>query len=70
MAPTEADTLYPLLRFKTNLQPETWSSLEDYAGRMKPDKKVIYYIVGEDAKSVFAARTWTTSRHKARKCCC
>ena len=52
MAPTEADTLYPLLRFKTNLQPETWSSLEDYAGRMKPDQKVIYYIVGEDAKSV------------------
>ena len=42
----------PLLRFKTSLQPETWSSLEDYAGRMKPDQKVIYYIVGEDPKSV------------------
>jgi len=52
MAPAEADTLYPLLRFKTNLQPENWSSLEDYTGRMKPDQKVIYYIVGEDAKSV------------------
>jgi len=52
MLPVEAEPLYPLLRFKTNLQPETWSSLEEYAGRMKPDQKVIYYIVGEDAKSV------------------
>ena len=52
MAPVEADPLYPLLRFKTSLQPETWSSLEEYVGRMQPDQKVIYYIVGEDAKSV------------------
>jgi molecular chaperone HtpG len=52
MAATEADLLQGLLRFKTSTQPETWSSLADYAGRMKPDQKVIYYIVGEDAKSV------------------
>ena len=52
MAPVEADPLYPLLRFKTSLQPETWSSLEEYVGRMQPDQKVIYYVVGEDAKSV------------------
>jgi len=52
MVPAEADSLIPLLRFKTSLQPETWSSLEDYAGRMKPDQKGIYYIVGEDLKSV------------------
>ncbi len=52
MAPAEADPLHGLLRFKTSLQPESWCSLEDYAGRMKPDQKVIYYIVGEDAKSV------------------
>jgi molecular chaperone HtpG len=52
MAPAEADPLYALLRFKTSLQPETWSSLPDYTGRMKPDQKVIYYIVGEDAKSL------------------
>jgi molecular chaperone HtpG len=50
--PAEADKLNGLLRFKTNLNPETWSSLEDYAGRMKPDQKVVYYIVGEDPKSV------------------
>jgi HSP90 family molecular chaperone len=52
MVPAEADQLYPLLRFKTNLHPEAWNSLVDYTGRMKPDQKVIYYIVGDDPKSV------------------
>ncbi|MDX1377933.1 MAG: molecular chaperone HtpG, partial [Anaerolineales bacterium] len=50
--PNEADTINPLLRFKTNLNPETWSSLEDYVSRMKDDQKDIFYIVGEDPKSV------------------
>jgi len=52
MSPLEVDPLLPLLRFKTNLQPETWSSLPDYVARMKPDQKDIYYIVGEDPRSV------------------
>ena len=51
-SPADADTITPLLRFKTNLNPETWSSLEEYAARLQPDQKVIYYIVGEDPKSV------------------
>jgi molecular chaperone HtpG len=42
----------PLLRFKTNLHPETWSSLEEYVGRMTPDQKLIYFIVGDDPKSI------------------
>jgi molecular chaperone HtpG len=50
--PAEADNLSALLRFKTNLNPETWSSLEAYAGRMPEGQKVIYYIVGDDPKSV------------------
>jgi len=50
--PMGEESIHPLLRFKTNLKPETWSSLEEYAGRMKPDQKVIYYIVGDDPKSV------------------
>jgi molecular chaperone HtpG len=50
--PMGEESIHPLLRFKTNLNPEAWSSLEDYAGRMKPDQKVIYYIVGDDPKSV------------------
>jgi molecular chaperone HtpG len=50
-SPADADTITPLLRFKTNLQPEAWSSLEDYVARMKDGQKVVYYIVGEDSKS-------------------
>src|SRR6266540_6024550 len=48
----DVETITPLLRFKTNLNPETWSSLEDYVGRMKPGQKEIYFIVGEDPKSI------------------
>lgn len=48
----EEDKLHSLLRFKTNLNPETWSSLEDYVSRMKEGQKFIYYIVGDDPKSV------------------
>src|SRR5215212_1893438 len=48
----EAESIHPLLRFKTNLHPETWSSLADYAERMAPEQKEIYFIVGDDAKSV------------------
>ncbi|MBK8420608.1 molecular chaperone HtpG [Candidatus Villigracilis saccharophilus] len=50
--PMDADMINPLLRFKTNLAPEAWSSLEEYVARMKDGQKVIYYIVGEDPKSV------------------
>ena len=48
----DGEKLHSLLRFKTNLSPEAWSSLEDYAARMKEEQKVIYYIVGDDPKSV------------------
>jgi molecular chaperone HtpG len=50
--PMDAETIQPLLRFKTNLHPESWSSLEEYVERMQPEQKTIYYIVGDDPKSV------------------
>ena len=50
--PNEPEALYPLLRFRTTDQPEQWSSLDDYVGRMKPDQKAIYYIMGDDERSV------------------
>jgi molecular chaperone HtpG len=34
------------------LQPEIWSSLDDYLLRMKPGQKSIHFIVGDDVKSV------------------
>ncbi|RIK52818.1 MAG: molecular chaperone HtpG, partial [Chloroflexi bacterium] len=43
--PAEADVIAPLLRFKTNLHPETWSSLEEYVSRMKDGQTVIHYLV-------------------------
>jgi len=51
-SPTDGDSINPLLRFKTNLNPDTWSSLEEYVSRMKEGQTEIYYIVGEDPKSV------------------
>jgi HSP90 family molecular chaperone len=48
----ETENLQTLLRFKTNLNAETWSSLEDYTARMQDGQKEIYYIVGDDPKSV------------------
>jgi molecular chaperone HtpG len=48
----EPDNLYPLLRFRTTTQPEKWSSLDDYVARMKPGQNQIYYIIGDDDRSV------------------
>ena len=50
--PADAESINPLLRFKTNLNPETWSALDEYVARMKEGQKEIFYIVGEDPKSV------------------
>lgn len=42
---TNRDTLLELVRFKST-GVEGWTSLADYAGRVKEDQKVIYYITG------------------------
>jgi molecular chaperone HtpG len=49
---SEPETLYPLLRFHTANFINTWSSLDDYIGRMQPDQKDIYYILGDDERSI------------------
>ncbi len=50
--PMTTEKVQPLLRFKTNKNPEEWSSLDDYVERMQESQKEIYYIVGDDPKSV------------------
>ena len=50
--PLETESIQSLLRFKTSTHPDDWSSLEDYAGRMKEGQQEVYYIVGDDPKSV------------------
>jgi molecular chaperone HtpG len=46
------EALLKLLRFRTSKSDGKWAALSDYVGRMKDDQKAIYYILGEDAKSV------------------
>ena len=46
------ESLYPLLRFHTTSHAQEWSSLEDYVGRMKAGQDKIYYILGEDDRSI------------------
>jgi molecular chaperone HtpG len=50
--PVDTEALFPLLRFKTLKNPTQWSSLDDYLKNMQPDQKAIYYILGEDERSV------------------
>jgi molecular chaperone HtpG len=45
-------SLLKLLRFRTSKSGEAWASLSEYVGRMKDDQKAIYYILGDDPKSV------------------
>jgi len=52
MEPEEPEGLYSLLRFHTTSHPGEWSSLDDYLQRMPPGQEQIYYIVGDDERSV------------------
>ena len=49
---TEPESLYPLLRFHTTNFTDKWSSLDDYLEKMKPEQKDVYYILGDDERSV------------------
>lgn len=49
---SERETLYPLLRFPSTKFPDQQISLAEYVGRMKSGQKAIYYILGEDTRSV------------------
>ncbi len=48
----EPESLYTLLRFHTTDHLDQWSSIDDYLARMKPEQKDIYYILGDDERSV------------------
>lgn len=52
MEQTDRESLYPLLRFRTTAQPDKFSSLTDYVGRMKPGQKKIFYLIGDDPRSM------------------
>jgi molecular chaperone HtpG len=46
------ESLSHLLRFPTLSNPQKPISLDDYIAALKPDQKKIYYIVGDDSRSV------------------
>ena len=46
------DALTALVRFPTVSEPQKYSSLEDYVLAMKAGQKKIYYILGDDERSV------------------
>jgi molecular chaperone HtpG len=46
------EALIPLIRFHTVNQPLKWVSFDDYVLAMKPNQKKIYYIMGDDERSV------------------
>jgi molecular chaperone HtpG len=48
----EPESLYSLLRFRTTSHPDEWSSLDSYVQRMKEGQKDIYFIMGDDERSV------------------
>jgi molecular chaperone HtpG len=59
----EPDALYPLLRFRTTDQPQAWRSLDEYVEGMKPDQEHIYYILGDDERSVIHSPHLDVVRH-------
>ena len=46
------DTLAPLLRYSTLNNPGKLVSLDEYVQNLKPEQKKIYYILGDDERSV------------------
>jgi molecular chaperone HtpG len=50
--PTAKEDLLPLLRFHTSRSGDAVISLADYAEGMAEDQDAIYYVVGDDLKSV------------------
>ncbi len=48
----EPEALYPLLRFHTTKETSKWLSLDDYIASMPPEQEQIYYILGDDERSV------------------
>jgi molecular chaperone HtpG len=49
--PGDFENLLALLRFRTNLSPDKWSSLDEVLGRMKDGQEKLYYLIAEDERS-------------------
>jgi len=59
----QPEELYPLLRFKTTTQPGSWVSLDEVVQEMKADQEEIFYIMGDDERSVLYSPHLDVIRH-------
>jgi len=59
----QPEELYPLLRFKTIAQPGSWVSLDEVVQEMKADQEEIFYIMGDDERSVLYSPHLDVIRH-------
>jgi molecular chaperone HtpG len=50
--PLDSETLAPLVRFHTTTHTESWVSFDEYIERMNNSQDKIYYILGDDDRSV------------------
>jgi molecular chaperone HtpG len=50
--PNEPENLYPLLRFHSTTHLDEWVSFDEYLDRLKPNQDKIYYILGDDNRSI------------------
>jgi len=57
------DMLTPLLRYSTLQHPDRLVSLDEYVKNLKPDQKKIYYILGDDDRSVVHSPHLDVFRH-------
>jgi len=57
------ENLAPLLRYHTLNHPDQLTSLDDYVNELKPDQKKIYYIMGDDDRSVIHSPHLDVFRH-------
>jgi len=48
----EPENIYPLLRFHSLHSPDRWISLDQYIQEMKSGQKGIYYVLGDDERSL------------------
>jgi len=52
VSPENFDQIIPLLRFNTLEKDNSWSSFKNYVESFKQNQNKIYYIIGEDKKSL------------------
>ena len=62
--PEDYETLLPLLRFHAINTPQKWLSLDDYVQGMKEGQDKIYYILGDDERSIISSPHLEVFRHQ------